>query len=63
MKKCSCVQSYTAGGSILCDPSKIAVLTAKRPQRLFLCGLFESFEIIGVQKCITILKLLVLVSL
>ena len=22
MEKCSCVQSYTAGGSILCDPSK-----------------------------------------
>ncbi len=21
MKKCSCVHSYTAGGSILCDPS------------------------------------------
>jgi len=24
MKKCSCVHSYTAGGSILCDPSKKA---------------------------------------
>ena len=22
MEKCSCVHSYTAGGSILCDPSK-----------------------------------------
>ena len=26
MKKCSCVQSYTAGGSILCDPSKRSLL-------------------------------------